>query len=328
MNRRDLIRLAATAACATTLPRWAWSATVRQRDLFPLGVASGAPSADGFVLWTRLLDGPVPGTGDADAPRHPLQGALTVRWEVAEDEAFRSIVKSGQTNALPALDHSVHVEVSGLKPDHWYFYRFMHGDAVTATARTRTFPAADAMVDRLRFAFVSCQRWEQGYYAGYRHMLAENLDLVVFLGDYIYEYGMPTTPKKYVLARRHSLAHAYTLDGFRDRYALYKTDLNLQAAHRACPWLVSWDDHDVENDYAGVAGIGDPKEFLQRRNAGYQAFYENMPLRASALTHGTAGLGSPSGVKIYDRSAYGRLANFHMLDTRQYRDYQACRVMG
>lgn len=328
MQRRDLIRLATAAAAGTSLPRWSGAATLKQRQLFPLGVASGSPSPDGFVLWTRLLDGPVPGTVPAETPRMPLPAALTVRWEIAEDEGFRRMVRTGEAQALAELGHSVHVEVTGLRPDRWYFYRFMHGDAVTQTARTRTAPALDAMPGRTRFAFVSCQRWEQGHYAGYRHMLDENLDLVLFLGDYIYEYAMPKTPPSYPLVRTHTLPAAQVLADYRDRYALYRTDTQLQAAHRACPWLVIWDDHEVQNDYAGRQGLGADDAFLARRNASYQAFYENMPLRASTLTHGLAGLGTADGVRIHDRHAWGRLLRFHMLDTRQYRDRQACRVPG
>lgn len=328
MHRRALFRLAAAAATAISLPRWGWSATLTQRALFPLGVASGSPSPDGFVLWTRLVDGPVPGTVPADTARLSLPDALTVHWEVAEDEHFRQILRSGQAQALAALGHAVHVEVTGLRPDRWYFYRFMHGDAVTRTARTRTAPALDAVPAKMRFAFASCQRWEHGHYAGYRHMLDEDLDLVLFLGDYIYEYAMPKTPPGDALVRTHTLPVATTLDDFRDRYALYRTDEQLQAAHRACPWIVTWDDHEVQNDYAGLGGLGDALPFLERRNAGYQAFYENMPLRAAVLTDGLAGLGKHDGVHVHQRHPWGRLLGFHVLDTRQYRDPQACRVAG
>ena len=328
-NRRDLLRLAAASAVATSLPRWAWSQTLRQRNLFPLGVASGAPSADGFVLWTRLLGGPVPGlaSGGSDAGA-PLSGPLTVQWQVADDDAFTRIVQSGQATAEPALGHSVHVEVTGLRPDRWYFYRFMHGDAVTPVARTRTVPAADALVARLRVAYASCQRWEQGHYAGYRHMASDQPDLVLFLGDYIYEYAMPSKPPARPLARTHTLRLAENLQDYRDRYALYKTDPHLQAMHRVCPWVVSWDDHEVQNDYAGLIGTGSEASFLQRRQGGYQAFYENMPLRASALVNGLQGLGSNDALRVHSRTTYGRLATFHMMDTRQFRDLQACRVPG
>lgn len=323
-NRRDVWRLAAAVAAAASLPRWAWSAALRERNLFPLGVASGSPSADGFVLWTRVLDGPVPGTV-APGAETPLEGPVTVHWQVAHDEAFRQVVRSGQATALPSLGHSVHVEVRGLPSDRWYFYRFMHGDAVTPVARVRTFPAPDAMVNKMRLAFASCQRWEQGHYAGYRHMLQEDLDVVLFLGDYIYEYAMPTKPPARPLARTHTLRVASTLKDFRDRHALYKTDPHLQAMHRACPWLVTWDDHEVQNDYAGTMGLGPQPAFMARRDGAYQAFYENMPLRASALAQGP---GSPHVLHVHARVPFGRLATFHMLDTRQFRDLQACRTAG
>ena len=329
LKRRDLFRLAAAAAAAGTLPRWAWSNTLNQVDLFPLGTASGAPTPDGFVLWTRLLRGPVRGTQQADTQGAgaPLIGPLTVHWEVASDEGFRRIVARGEAVALPELGHAVHVELRGLASDRWYFYRFMHGDAVTPTARTRTSPNLEGMASRLRFAFASCQRYEQGYYAGYRDLVNQDLDLMVFLGDYIYEVAVPataTTP----LPRRHSLPVARTLADYRDRYALYKTDPLLQAAHRHCPWLVTWDDHEVENDYSGTAGVGPQTPFMARRNAGYQAFYENMPLPASVLTQGVSGLSQSGGLRIYGRHSWGRLADFHMLDGRQYRAPQACRVPG
>lgn len=325
MHRRDLFRLAAALAAAVALPRWSWAAILKQRNVFTLGVASGSPSPDGFVLWTRLLDGPAPGTVPADTPRVPLPGTLTVRWEIAEDEGFRRIVRAGAAQALALFGHAVHVEVAGLKPDRWYFYRFMHGDAVTPAARTRTAPALEAMPGRTRFAFASSQRWEQGHYAAYRHLLEEDLDLVLFLGDYIYEYAMPKRPPSYPLARVHTLPAAKTLDDFRDRYALYRTDEHLQAAHRLCPWLVTWNDHEVPDDYAGQEAAGFPDDFLKRRHAGYQAFYENMPLRASVLTAGFAGLGRREGVRIYDRHSWGRLLRFHLLDTCQYRHRQDCR---
>lgn len=328
MHRRALLRLAAAAAATTSLPRWAWSATLSQRDLFPLGVASGSPSPDGFVLWTRLIDGPVPGTVPVDTPRVPLPDTVTVRWEIAEDEGFRRPVRRGESHALAVLGHTVHVEVTGLRPDRWYFYRFMHGDAVTQTARTRTAPAQATTPGKTRFAFASCQRWEHGHYGAYRHMVDEDLDLVVFLGDYIYEYATPKTPPSQAFARTHTLPVATTLEDFRDRYALHRSDPHLQAAHRACPWLVTWDDHEVENDYAGLGGTGESAVFLGRRNAGHQAFYENMPLRASALTHGLAGLGTHDAVRVHARQPWGRLLSFHVLDTRQYRDLQACRVPG
>lgn len=178
-------------------PRWAWSNHPLQHDPFALGVASGDPTPDGVVLWTRLLP-----TQHGD-----LSDPFTVRWELADDPAFRRIVQRGQATALPALGHSVHVELTGLAPARWYHYRFMLGDAISATGRTRTAPAADAMDAHLRIAFASCQRWEHGHYAAWRHLCADQPDLVLFLGDYIYEYASP--PATTGLARARAAARQH-----------------------------------------------------------------------------------------------------------------------
>ena len=314
-TRRRLLQLATSSAAAFWLPRSAWSQPRVSGDLFALGVASGSPTHDSVVLWTRLM---MPGLAEASAP----QGVVTVRWEVAHDALFTQKVQSGQAQAEPALAHSVHVEVQGLSPDRGYFYRFMAGDAVSATGRTRTFPAPDAVVQRLRLAYASCQNWQHGYFSAYRHMLAEDLDLVLFLGDYIYEY-----PNSKTSVRLATGGWVLTLDDYRQRHALYKTDPDLQAMHQACPWLVTWDDHEVQNDYAGSQeGLsGAPNtDFATRRAAAYQAFYEHMPIRASALTQAMAGLAGGAEMRIYSRTRYGRLASFYMLDARQYKDPQAC----
>ena len=215
--------------------------------------------------------------------------------------------------------------VAGLPSDRWYFYRFTLGDATSPTGRTRTLAAPGAQVQRFRFAFASCQRWEHGYYAAWRHLCAEQPDAIIFLGDYIYEYASSRVPAA-ALARSHTLRHARDLADYRDRYALHRSDPALQAAHALCPWIVTWDDHEVENDYAGGQGQEDSADFLLRRAAAYQAFYENMPLRASALVHGLTGLGRPDAVRVNDRLAHGQLLRFHVLDTRQHRDFQACRA--
>jgi len=146
---------------------------------FTLGVASGCPRPDGVVLWTRLADEPIAAEIDASS--------IAVRWELARDEQFRDIVRHGDAQATPELAHSVHVELRGLEPDRQYWYRFMAGGATSAVGRTRTAPAPSADMRRLKFAFASCQHFEQGYFGAYRHMAAEDIDLVVFLGDYIYE---------------------------------------------------------------------------------------------------------------------------------------------
>jgi alkaline phosphatase D len=270
-------------------------------DPFALGVASGYPRADGMVLWTRLVGGFGP------AP-------VRVRWEVSSNDAFSSIVSSGKTEATAQWAHSVHVETHGLEPDRWYWYRFHAGDASSAVGRTRTAPAAGTAVARLRFAFASCQQYEQGWYVAHRHLAAEDLDLVVFLGDYIYESSWG---REHV--RKHEGGEPYTLKEYRARYALYKSDPDLQKSHAAFPWLATWDDHEVDNDYAADRPEdGMPRErFLARRAAAYRAYYEHMPLPASMR---------PSGpdMRVYTQLDWGALASFFVLDDRQYRAPQVC----
>lgn len=318
VDRRKLLQLAAASATSLWLPRSAWSQQRFAGNPFGLGVASGSPTHDSIVLWTRLL---APGLFQSLGKE-----AVTVRWELAHDEQFARIAQSGQAQAQAELAHSVHVEVAGLEPDRWYFYRFMAGDAVSATGRTRTFPAPDAAAQKLRIAYASCQRWDHGYFTAYRHMRGENLDAVLFLGDYIYEY-----PNAARAVRVPTGGWVLTLDDYRQRYALHRGEAELQAMHAACPWLVTWDDHEVQNDYAGlVPGDSGPSvsNFASRRAAAYQAFYEHMPVRASALTKAVAGLNSGAEVRLYSQQRFGRLANIVMLDDRQYRDAQVCSPGG
>ena len=334
-QRRSLLKLAAASAASLWLPRSALSQPKFTSDPFTLGVASGSPTHESVVLWTRLLP-----QGNSLSPTQgflvPAIGreAVTVRWEVALDDKFTAVVQSGQTQAVPELAYSVHAEVTGLEPDRWYFYRFMAGDAVSPVGRTRTFPAPDAKVNRLRLAYASCQRWEHGYYSAYRHMRDENLDAVMFLGDYIYEYPGAANALRIPNATSFG-GWATTLDDYRQRYALHKGDPDLQAMHAACPWLVTWDDHEVQNDYAGLqAGFTSAAEpassanFAARRAAAYQAFYEHMPVRASVLTQALQGLAAGAELRIYNRLNYGQLATFYMLDARQYKDPQPCTKEG
>lgn len=274
---------------------------------FTLGVASGYPSPHDVMLWTRLAPDP---TQDGGMP--PLRYA--VAWEVAADPGFGTIVRRGSAFAQPEWGHSVHVQAAGLEPARWYYYRFRVGDAVSPVGRTRTAPPAGAAVDRLRLAFASCQQYEQGYYGAYRHLAAEELDLVLHLGDYIYESSWG---RHHV--RSHNAGEPVTLAGYRDRYALYKSDPDLQAAHAAFPWLVTWDDHEVQNDYANDRSqFADPPEvFLSRRAAAYQAYYEHMPLPPRMKPRGPA-------LPLHTRCDFGTLARIHVLDDRQYRDPQAC----
>ncbi len=275
-------------------------------DPFTLGIASGDPLADGVVLWTRLAPDPLIGGGMARAN-------VDVRWEVATDESMRRVVKRGKAVASPDFAHAVHAEVNGLEPDRWYWYRFDVGGAASPIGRARTLPAREAAKDRLRFAFASCQHYEQGFYAAHRHLAQEPVDFVAFLGDYIYESNTANP------VRSHGSAEPVTLADYRNRYARYKTDPDLQAAHAACPWIVTFDDHEVDNNYVGLISQ-DPvseAEFSLRRAAAYRAYYEHMPLRRSSLPAGPDML-------LYRSFDFGSLARFHVLDTRQYRSDQAC----
>ena len=304
-SRRHFLGALGAAGLAPVLPARAQRAL--RGDPFALGVASGYPRPDGMVLWTRLV-------GDLD----PVP--VAVRWEIARDEGFRDLAASGTVEAAPEWAHAVHVETRGLAPDRWYWYRFRAGEAASPAGRTRTAPAADATPARLRFAFASCQQYEQGWFTAHRHLAADAPDLVAFLGDYIYESSWGTNH-----VRKHGVrGQPYTLAEYRERYAQYKRDPDLQASHAACPWIVTWDDHEVVNDYAGDQGWGGQRldwPFLERRAAAYRAFYEHMPLPSSMRP-------SPEGMRIYTTLDWGRLARFCVLDDRQYRSFQACRQPG
>jgi alkaline phosphatase D len=276
--------------------------------LFTLGVASGTPRPDGFVLWTRLAPEPLQGGGMGDA-------LVEVRWEVADDDSFKRVVAKGAATATAELAHSVHVEVQGLSPGRPYWYRFTAGGARSPIGRTRTAPADTHEASQpLRFAFASCQHYEQGYYAAYRDMAAQPLDFVVHLGDYIYESSRTSHQ-----VRRHEGGIPTQLAQFRDRYALYKTDAQLQAAHAAFPWLVTWDDHEVANDYTNDVSTrtADPAQFLAIRAAAYQAWYEHMPVPVSMRPRG-------ADATIYGRHRFGRMLDVLLTDGRQYRSHHAC----
>jgi alkaline phosphatase D len=293
----------ATAWAARTLPRGG----VRGANPFTLGVASGDPLDSGVVLWTRLAPSPLLGGGMTEAP-------VTVRWEIATDDGFRRIVQRGDVVARAAMGHAVHVEVNGLEPSRHYWYRFVAGGETSPIGRTRTAPRRGATVDAMTFAFTSCQNYQAGYYTAHRHLAQEDVDLVVHLGDYIYEGGVGAS-----FPRQHNSAEITTLEQYRNRYALYKSDPDLQAAHAAAPWVVTWDDHEVDNNYAGEhEERGATREaFLLRRAAAYQAYYEHMPLRRSSMPVG------PS-LQLYRRLAFGSLLQLDVLDTRQHRTPQPC----
>lgn len=286
---------------------------------FRLGVASGDPAPDGFVIWTRL----------APRPLEPHAGmpmaAVPVGWEVASDDKFTMVVAHGETPARPELGHSVHVEVEGLQSDRPYWYRFTCGRDRSFAGRARTLPAAGAKLDRVRFVAAGCQHYEQGLFTAYRRIAQEEADFVWHYGDYIYEgrdepvrvdraSGLPVP-----VVREHHGDEPYSLDDYRTRYAQYKTDPDLQAAHAAHVWWTTWDDHEIDNNWASrFDQDGTPPEvFDLRRQGAAQAYYENMPLRRRSFPQGTA-------IQVFRRAAYGDLLDAHFLDTRQFRDDQPC----
>ncbi|MDA7917582.1 alkaline phosphatase D family protein, partial [bacterium] len=277
-------------------------------DPFSMGVASGDPDHESVILWTRL--GPKPLETGGGMPDQPVE----VRWEIATDDSFKKVITSGKTTATSALGFSIHIEAKGLKPDHWYYYRFQSGDATSATGRTRTLPTRDANPEKLRFAVTSCQHWEQGLFTAYQQMKRDQPDLVFHLGDYIYEYAAGKGGN----VRRHLGPEIETLEQYRLRYSQYRTDPDLQAMHAACPWFLTWDDHEVDNNYANdiseQRGVT-PAQLLLRRANAYQAYYEMMPLRTTSLPKGPH-------MQLYRKGNFGRLAEFSVLDTRQYRTNQ------
>jgi alkaline phosphatase D len=271
MTRR--LFLAYTAAMAATpwlAERTASAALTRPSfpaDPFTLGVASGDPDHASVVLWTRLAPAPL----EPDGGMRP--DPVAVAWEVAEDEGMRKVVRAGTATATPGFGHSVHAEVDGLRPDRWYWYRFRAGDARSPVGRTRTLPDPAADPGALRFAFASCQHYEAGLFTAYEQMARDELDLVVHLGDYIYE-GAGTDRQ---VRRHHGGREILTLTDYRVRHSQYRSDPMLQAAHARCPWFLTWDDHEVSNNYAAdrsnKRGVS-TADFLARRAAGYQAYYE------------------------------------------------------
>ncbi|MGH8999388.1 MAG: alkaline phosphatase D family protein, partial [Acidimicrobiia bacterium] len=276
----------------------------------------GEPRPEAVVIWTRLAPAPLEeGGGMRPEP-------VPVRWQVAHDEGFQRVVRSGVAIAHPQDAHSVHVDVAGLEPGRWYWYRFATTGAAGTTSpvgRTRTTPALGAHPDRLRFAFASCANFEHGWYSAYRHMATEDLDLVVHLGDYIYEHPRDAHPSPSGNVRHHAGGETITLADYRRRLAQYRTDPDLQAVHGAFPFLALWDDHELDNNYAGTVPEDDrPRAgFRARRAAAYRAYWEHMPLRPDRAPSG-------DGLRLYRRVDFGRLAGLNLLDTRQYRSDQVC----
>jgi alkaline phosphatase D len=318
LSRRRLLTRASAGLALVTAPavlRQAAAQNWSKGNPFSLGVASGAPRPDGFVLWTRLA--PEPMSTDPETPGGMSGGDVTISYEIATDDAMANVVRAGDAVAEQKFAHSVHLDVGGLQPGRSYWYRFRSGEAASPVGRAVTLPAPGTSLDKLRFGFVSCANYEHGYFSAYRHLTDENPDVVLFLGDYIYDTIEEFKPT----VRRHSDGVvAATLPTYRNRYAQYRLDQDLQRLHAQVPSLVTWDDHEVENDYADQWSqwFVEPARFLLQRAAAYQAFYEHMPVRP-ILSH-------PEGpvMRVYDRFTFGDLIEISMIDGRQYRSREAC----
>lgn len=295
----------------------AWANPVFKADPFSLGIASGEPAADGFVIWTKLA--PEPLALNSGMPAR----AVEVKWTLSTDEKMTGILRSGAARAKPELGHSVHVEITGLEPGREYFYRFEAGGVRSAIGRAKTFPAPGSTVP-VRFASAGCQRYEDGYFTAWRRIAEDRLDFVAHYGDYIYEYKAlkPGGDRRVDIIRDMPGApgKCLTLADFRHRYALYKLDPDLQAAHASTSFLASFDDHEVENNWTGYSSAyeGTSRQaFALRKAAAFQAWYEHMPLRARQMPKGP-------DVLAYRRFRIGDLLQLDILDTRQYRDVQPC----
>ncbi|MFG2866423.1 alkaline phosphatase D family protein [Streptomyces sp. NPDC048338] len=312
-TRRTVVKAAAVTAVAAPALVGAASPALAETEApaFLHGVASGDPLPDGVLLWTRVtpVADAVPGSGTGPD--------VAVDWEVAEDRAFARTVARGRATATAASDHTVKADVRGLRPATTYHFRFTAGGTVSPVGRTRTTPAADAATPGVRFGVVSCANWESGYFSAYRHLAARaDLDAVLHLGDYIYEYASGGYPEAKYVVRPHEPRHEIvSLSDYRTRHGKYKTDADLQALHAAHPVVAIWDDHEFANDaWSGGAENHTPGAegaWADRVAAAKQAYFEWMPVRAS--TEGT----------VYRRLRFGKLADLHLLDLRSFRSQQA-----
>lgn len=323
-GRRSLLAGAASGAAFLAVSQLgrpgAASATspASARGLFSLGVASGDPDDESVVLWTRLAPEPLTGGGMGSRP-------VRVEWRVARDPGMRRIERRGAEWAVPEEAHSVHAIAGDLDEGREYWYQFRALGELSPVGRTRLLPERGDRPRSLTFAVANCQDYQNGYWPGYGAMAEEDLDLVLHLGDYIYEYD----PASAFADRRHTtpdelgLDQLRTLSDYRNRHAQYKTDPQLQAAHAAHPFFVVPDDHEVENNQAGLideiddtgAKFQDPATYALQRAAAYQAYWEHMPLRRSSKPKG-------ADIQLYRGFRFGRLAEVSLLDTRQYRTDQ------
>jgi alkaline phosphatase D len=314
-NRRTFLRSSAVAGGALLVPAGLAATASAAVPQFAHGVASGDPLPDRVLLWTRVTPSPeaTPGSG--------LGPAVEVRWEVARDPAFADVVAAGSVTTGPQRDHTVKADAAGLAPGTAYHYRFLLDGVASASGRTRTAPAPDADVAGLKLGLVSCSNWQAGYFSSYRHLAARaDLDGVLHVGDYLYEYPVGGYGARGVTIRPHVPAHEMlTLADYRQRHALYKTDPDLSALHAAVPWFITWDDHEYANDtWSDGAENHQPSEgpWASRKAAARQAYFEWMPVRQG-----------PNG-EIYRRFRWGRLAELSLLDLRSYRSQQTTPSQG
>lgn len=322
LDRRSFLALGAAATGAVLIPTTATSAlagrSVRSSgEVFRLGVASGDPLPDSVILWTRLAPKPLELDGGMG------RVSATVEWEIASDEAFTKDRQSGSFDATPTYGHSVHIDVKGLTPDSWYYYRFKHGTELSPVGRTRTTPEPGASMSLLRVGQTSCANWQSGYYQLYADLAEQEPDYWLALGDYIYEYGnkgymrpTQTKPTREIPWKDEP----FTVAQYRRQYGLYRGSPELQKLHAAAPYSIIWDDHEVDNNFtaskSGGDGQKDRVKFRKRRAAGFQAFWENHAIRIPQPEP------MPRRMKIYREITWGTLATFLMLDGRQYRSDQ------
>ncbi|MPZ54935.1 MAG: alkaline phosphatase [Rhizobiales bacterium] len=320
INRRRLLQGLGTSALVTAtgglFSGRVWANPVFPANPFALGVASGDPAPDGFVIWTKIAPRPLEhGSG---MPKKTVE----VDWMVGADPHLRQVVQQGKALARPELGHAVHVEVGDLEPARNYFYRFTIGDERSRLGRARTLPAPGSPIGQIRFGVAGCQRYEDGFFTAYRHLAQERFDFVFHYGDYIYEHRILRPGDRNLRVARVMPGEPdeiHTLDDYRHRYAVYKSDVDLQLAHASAPFLMSYDDHEVDNNWASdISEENVPRElFLLRRAAAFQAWYEHMPVRRALIPRGPDML-------MYRRFAIGDLLIMNVLDTRHYRSDQAC----
>ncbi len=323
-RRRLLTGLAASTLAAPFILReraWAQLAEplIFKTDPFKLGVASGDPDSSSVVLWTRLAPEPLSVGGGLP------QGPVAVEWEVGLNEQMTRVMFRGNVMARPETGYSVHALAQGLLPGRPYWYRFRAGEAESRIGRTRTLPArasngGDAAA-RFRIALASCQRIEHGHFTAWADIAKRDLDMVLHLGDYIYEYALKSDEiyrRMGFVLPSNALRKLDSINDYRLRHALYKLDPHLADAHAAHPFVVSYDDHETVNNWAGDTAPNMSAAAIQKlRATAFQAYYENMPVRAALQPKGAA-------MRAYRAFEAGDLLRISSIDTRQYRSPHAC----